>query len=449
VAKESLFTQWQLVSVMGRVNYSYKGKYLLQASVRSDGSSRLAPGNQWTTFPGVSVGWRMSDEGFMSALPVMNELKLRASYGKVGNTSVPVNAFEGKLARTIYSWDETPALGYGLSEIPSPALTWETTATANVAIDFGLFESRLQGTIEYYQSNTDNLLLRRNLPGSSGYANIFENIGATQTNGFEISLNGTILDLASGLKWTADFNIARYKEQIIDLAQRDANGNKIDDTGNGWFIGQPLRVYYQYNKIGIWQANEVDLATSMDAAYPGEIKVEDLDGDGRITPADRKILGSDVPGCYGGFNNRLQFKGFDLSVFLYYRLNFMVDSRFEDSQATMQGRYNNYKVDYWTINNPTDAYPRPNKNQEFPQRRETLRYRDAGFVKLRNITLGYNFPAMITQRLGMNNLRVFVTGQNLMAWSKYKIFDPETVNQIETGDIPPSKLFMGGLNIGF
>jgi hypothetical protein len=210
-----------------------------------------------------------------------------------------------------------------------------------------------------------------------------------------------------------------------------------------------LRVYYQYNKIGIWQANEVDLATSMDAAYPGEIKVEDLDGDGRITPADRKILGSDVPGCYGGFNNRLQFKGFDLSVFLYYRLNFMVDSRFEDSQATMQGRYNNYKVDYWTINNPTDAYPRPNKNQEFPQRRETLRYRDAGFVKLRNITLGYNFPAMITQRLGMNNLRVFVTGQNLMAWSKYKIFDPETVNQIETGDIPPSKLFMGGLNIGF
>jgi TonB-linked SusC/RagA family outer membrane protein len=449
VSKESLFRGWQLVSFMARVNYSYRGKYLLQMSMRNDGSSRLAPGKQNTYFPGVSLGWRLSDESFMQAIPVLNELKLRASYGVVGNTAVEPNSTPGRLRSTQYSWDEVGGLGLGLSEIPNPNLTWEKSATINAGIDFGLFESRVSGSLEYYVTNTTDLLLRQNLPGSNGYAFILANIGATRTSGFEASLNATILDMPNGFKWSTDFNIAGYKEEIVDLAQRDAQGNKTDDTGNSWFIGYPIRVYYQYNKVGIWQANEVEQARTMDQAFPGEIKVEDWDGDGKITPNDRRILGSDVPKAYGGLTNRFSFKGIDLTAFLYYRLGFMIDSRFEDSQATMQGRYNNLNVDYWTIDNPTNAYPRPNKNQEFPQRRETLRYREGGFVKLRNVTLGYNFPSSITSRLGMSALRVYVTGQNLFAWSEYKVWDPETVNQVETGDIPPPKLMLGGLNITF
>jgi TonB-linked SusC/RagA family outer membrane protein len=449
VSKESLLKQWQLASFMGRLNYAYRGKYLFQVSMRSDGSSRLAPATRWTNFPGISAGWRVSDESFMQAIPVLNEFKLRGSYGVVGNTSVDPNSVPGRLQLTNYSWDETSALGLALEQIANPKLTWEKSATINLGVDFGLFESRLSGSFEYFVTNTTDLLLRQNLPGSNGYAFILNNVGATRTNGFEVNLTGTILDLPNGFKWNADFNVASYKEQIVDLAQRDSQGNKIDDTGNSWFIGYPIRVYYQYNKIGIWQANEAEQARTTDQAFPGEIKVEDWDGDGRITPADRRILGSDVPKAYGGFTNRISFKGIDLSAFLYYRLGFMIDSRFEDSQATMQGRYNNLNVDYWTIDNPTNAYPRPNKNQEFPQRRETLRYREGGFVKLRNVTLGYNFPRTITDRLGMTNLRIYFTGQNLFAWSKYKVWDPETVNQVETGDIPPPKLMLGGLNITF
>ncbi|HZY81282.1 MAG TPA: SusC/RagA family TonB-linked outer membrane protein, partial [Cyclobacteriaceae bacterium] len=449
VAKESLYRAWQLASFMGRVNYSYRGKYLVQVSLRSDGSSRLAPATRWTNFPGVSLGWRVSDENFMQSIPVINELKLRGSYGVVGNTSVEPNTVPGKLQITPYSWDEASAMGLALLEIPNPALTWEKSATINLGADFGLFESRLNGSFEYFVTNTTDLLLKRNLPLSTGYEFQFANIGATRTNGFEVNLNATILDRPNGFRWSADMNVAHYKEQIVDLAQRNAAGEKVDDTGNSWFIGYPIKVYYQYNKIGIWQANEVEQAKAMDQAYPGEIKVEDWDGDGRITPADRRILGTDVPKAYGGLTNRFSFKGIDLSAMLYYRLGFMIDSRFEDSQATMQGRYNNLNVDYWTIDNPTNAYPRPNKNQEFPQRRETLRYRQGGFVKLRNVQLGYNFPRTITERLGMTSLRVYVTGQNLFAWSEYKVWDPETVNQVETGDIPPPKLMLGGLNITF
>ena len=449
VAKESLWRQWALASFMGRINYAYRGRYLLQVSMRSDGSSRLAPATRWTNFPGLSAGWRVSDEPFMANVPVLNELKLRGSFGVVGNTSVDPYSTQGKLQITPYSWDESSALGLALLDLPNPALTWEKSATTNIGVDFGLFQSRVSGSFEYFVTNTTDLLLRQNLPTSNGYASILKNVGATKTAGFEVNVSGAILDLPSGFKWNADFNLAHYKEQIVDLAQRDANGNKADDTGNSWFIGYPIKVYYQYNKVGIWQKDQLEAAQKMDKAYPGEIKVEDYDGDGVITPADRRILGSDVPKVYGGLTNRFSFKGIDLSVFFYYRLGFMIDSRFEDSQATMQARYNNLNVDYWTIDNPTDAYPRPNKNQEFPQRRETLRYRQGGFIKLRNITIGYNLPKGLVERMGMTNLRLYVTGQNLIAWSKYKVWDPETVNQVETGDIPPPKLMLGGINITF
>ena len=385
----------------------------------------------------------------MQGISVVNDLKLRASYGVVGNTSIEPNISPGRLVGTQYSWDEVPALGFALEQIPNPKLTWEKSASINLGVDFGLFQSRVNGSLEVYQTNTTDLLLRQNLPPTTGYGFILNNIGATRTRGFEVNVNGTIIDMPNGFKWSADFNIARYKEEIVDLAQTDPAGNKSDDTGNSWFIGYPIKVYYQWNKIGIWQADEVEKAKTMDGAFPGDIKVEDWDGDGVISPADRRILGTDVPKAYGGLNNRFSFKGIDLSVFIYYRLGFMIDSRFEDSQATMQSRYNNLNVDYWTIDNPTNAYPRPNRNQEFPQRRETLRYREGGFVKLRNVTLGYNFPSSITSRLGMTSLRVYATGQNLVAWSKYKVWDPETVNQVETGDIPPTRLLLGGLQITF
>ena len=167
-----------------------------------------------------------------------------------------------------------------------------------MGLDFGLFNGRLSGTFDYYVTNTTDLLLRRNLPASSGYDQILSNIGATRTSGIELTLNGNIITTPS-FKWDADFNVASYKEEIVDLAARDANGNKVSDPGNAWFIGQPIRVFFDYQKIGIWQKNETGEATALMQAYPGEIKIKDQDGDGKITPNDRIVLGSDVPSAFG------------------------------------------------------------------------------------------------------------------------------------------------------
>ncbi len=185
------------------------------------------------------------------------------------------------------------------------------------------------------------------------------------------------------------------------------------------------------------------------AAFPGEIKVQDTNKDGVITPADRLVLGSDIPSAYGGLNNRLSYKGFDFSFFLYYRLGFMLNSQFSADQATMQGRYNNLAVDYWTIDNPTNSYPRPNRVQESPNYVSTLRYQDGGFVKLRTITLGYSLPSSFLSRYGISSFRVYVSGQNLFAWSNYTLFDPETASGLGAGSIPSNKVFLGGINLTF
>ena len=448
-AVRSRYEQWSLASWMGRVNYTFNGKYMLQATIRTDGSSRLATGKKWTTFPGLSAGWRIKDEGFMSGAGFVSDLKLRASYGVVGNTSIDPYKTAGVLAKSIYSWDEANAAGFSLSEISNPNLGWEKSATVDVGLDFGFFNGRLSGTFDIYTTNTTDLLLRRNLPATTGYNLVLANIGATKTNGFELTLNANIISSPGGFKWDADFNIAHYQEQIVDLAQRDANGNKTSDTGNAWFIGQPIRVFYDYQKIGIWQKTEVDAAKTMMGAFPGEIKLQDTDGSGTVTPADRQVLGNDIPSAYGGLNNRLSFKGFDFAFFLYYRLGYTLDSRFHSDQATMQARYNNLNIDYWTIDNPSNDYPRPNKNQENPQFASTLRYKDGGFVKLRTITLGYTLPATVLSKLGLTSLRVYVSAQNPLVWSSYKLFDPESINQIDAGDVPSNKLFLGGINLTF
>jgi TonB-linked SusC/RagA family outer membrane protein len=444
------FQEFQLLSYMARVNYAFKGKYLLQASMRWDGSSRLAEGNKWNSFPGVSVGWRIKDEGFLSGVDWLTELKLRASYGKVGNTSVAPYQTQGTLANTFYDWNNVDARGFRLNLIASKDLSWEISESIDAGIDFAFFNGRLNGYVDYYRTSTGtSLLLRRQLPPTSGYSFILQNVGGTETRGFEVTLNSTIIDRPNGLKWEAEFNLGSLKEKIVDLALKGPNGEKVNDVGNGWFIGQPIRVFYDLNKIGIWQADEVEEA-DVYKQFPGEIKVEDVNGDGKITlNDDRKVLGNDVPKAYGGLKNKLSFKGFDLEVFLYYRLGFMINSEFNNGQATMQGRYNNLAVDYWTINNPTNEYPRPNKNQENITYGSSLNYVDGGFVKLRNVTLGYKLPESIASRLKMTKLRVFVSGQNLETWSDYKLFDPERAGNVTSGAMPSNRMFLGGIEISF
>ena len=441
--------EWSLASVMGRVNYSFRDKYLFQVSLRADGSSRLADGNKWEYFPGISAGWRIIDEDFMADQGLLSELKLRASYGEVGNTSIDPYQTWGRLRRTTYAWDESPAFGYGLEEIPNADLGWEVSKTIDIGLDFGLFEGRLSGSFDWYQTNTEDLLLARNLPYTSGYQSILQNIGSTKTTGVELGINANVIDNGS-FTWDINFNITSYSEEITELALRDENGNSIDDTGNRWFIGEPIRVFFDYRKIGIWQSNEVDMARDMENKVPGEIKLQDLDGDGVITPDDRTIIGTDIPDFTGGITNRLGFAGFDLSFFFYFKQGHTIDSRFHDSNNSLFARYNNLDVDYWTIDNPTDAYPRPNQNQERPRDDDTMRYFDGSFIKLRNVTLGYKLPSSITDRLGMSSLRIYASAQNSWFGAKYDTWDPEIdEDDIESGNIPTSKLFLLGVNVKF
>ena len=437
-------SRWQLASFMGRVNYNINGKYLLQASLRADGSSRLAEGNKWNYFPGLSIGWRLGDEGIFDNATWIDDLKLRASYGEVGNTAVSPYSTQGALARTVYAWDENPAFGFALNNIPNPNLSWEVSKTINLGVDFDILSGRFNGSVEVYRTNTQSLLLARNLPPTSGYNSILQNIGATQTRGAEFTLGANILTNPSGLQWSVDFNISRYNEEITELALKDEEGNPIDDVGNGWFIGQPINVFYDYNKIGIWQANEVDMADAMENKVPGEIRLEDIDGDGVITPADRVILGSDIPDYFGGITNRFEYRGLDLTIFFFFRQGQMISSPFHAGNNSLFARYNNLDVDYWTIDNPTNANPRPNENQESPRNGSTLTYFDGSFVKLRNVQLGYNLPDNITSRIGLANLRFYVSGQNLWFSSEYDSYDPETQDII-----PANKIILGGLRATF
>jgi TonB-linked SusC/RagA family outer membrane protein len=450
---ESRLTEWSLASFMGRVNYEIAGKYMIQATLRADGSSRLS-GNKWNYFPGLSVGWQIGDDLF-STVSWLSSLKLRASYGEVGNTSVNPYQTAGRLTRRVYSFGEANAFGFGLNEIPNPDLNWEVSKTIDVGMDFDIMNGRFSGSLDVYRTNTSDILLQRQLPPTSGYTSVLQNVGSTQTTGIELGLSANIVN-TQNFSWSIDWNISSYREEITELALKDANGNPTDDIGNGWFIGQPIRVWFDYENIGIYSTAEADLANTAEQKVPGEIKLKDQNGDGVITPDDRKIIGTDVPDFFGGITTNFAYKGFDLSAFFYYRQGQTIYSNFHVGNNSLFARYNNLNVDYWTINNQDARFPRPNQNQEFTRNNTTMGYFDGSYIKLRNVNLGYTFPNSITEKLKMSNLRLYVSGQNLWFITKYDTFDPE-VDDPDTGDLPslgsgttPStRIFLFGLRANF
>jgi TonB-linked SusC/RagA family outer membrane protein len=441
-------SEWQLQSYMGRVNYNIDGKYLFQASLRADGSSRLAEGNKWAYFPGVSIGWRMLED-IAPDSATFDEFKLRASYGEVGNTAIDPYQTQGALARTVYAWNETPAFGYRLNDIPNPNLGWEISKTIDVGFDYSLLDGRISGAFDYYVTNTTDLLLARNLPYTSGYTSVFQNVGATKTNGVEFNVNASLIE-TDKFAWDLNLNVSGYNEKIVELALKDENGIPLDDTGNNWFIGQPIRVFFDYTKSGIWQLNEADQAAAVQGTDPGQIKLADIDGDGKITPADRSVIGTDVPDYFGGITNTFTYGNFDLSAFFYFRQGHMIRSSFHQGNANGQFRYNHLDVDYWTPTNPTNEYPRPNFTQERPENGSTLEYFDGSYVKLRNVTLGYNFESATASKFGMTSLRAYVQGQNLWFSSEYDTFDPEVGEAtLGSGTTPSSKLIAFGIRAAF
>ncbi|WP_435357005.1 SusC/RagA family TonB-linked outer membrane protein [Emticicia sp. SJ17W-69] len=457
-------TEWTINSYMARINYDFNDKYLLTATMRRDGSSRFGENTKYGNFPGIALGWNISNEAFMKQIPWLDLLKLRAGWGKVGNQGVSPYQTQGLLSRTAYAWGNTAAYGYRPNTIGNPDLKWETSATANIGLDFSFLRGKIQGSLELYETNTTDLLLSDQLPGSIGFSAVTRNVGQTRNKGIELGFTTVNVNSPSGFKWTTDFTFTKNKEEIVSLY----NG-KVDDLGNRWFIGQPLNSFYDYKKIGIWQLDEKEQAAKFypgDKANPlgagvGQVKVQDTNGDGVITAADRVLLGSDIPNFSAGFTTRFTYKGFDLSAFLFGRFGNMIVSGFHQNNNALAGRYQQIKVDYWTPNNPTNEFPRPFSTQEFPQYNTTLIYFDGTFIKLRNINFGYTFPQSVAKKLGMESLRIFSSIQQPKIWSEYRSkyngIDPEATitssgtgtTNVGSGVTPATSVTTFGLNIRF
>ena len=501
------FNYWQsgLMSWMGRVMYSYDNKYMLSVALRSDASSRLAKGHQWHTYPAVSAGWNIARESFMEDLTWIDNLKLRVGYGETSNQSInPYSTLGGLAVRNYNFGDGTNyKAGYYVNALPNPELGWEYSKTWNFGLDFSLFNGRLSGSFEYYIQKTKDILLDVSLPSTSGVSSFTGNIGNTQNKGFEFTLNGIIIDNKNGWNWEAGINLYANRNKLTKLTGTepivlsDGTVQEERDVANRWFVGYPIDVIYDYEYDGIWNKEdvyEVTLAdgtktTNLAILEPGgdigmiKVKYNDdvLDANGvptrQIGDDDRRIQSME-PDLLGGFNTTVGYKGFDLTVIGAFQIGGKLISAIHSGNGylnMLDGRRNNIDVDYWTEENTGAKYPRPNgiRSGDNPKYASTLGYFDAGYLKVRAITLGYNFENIkAVKDLGISRLRLYATIQNpfvlFSPFNNESGLDPETnswANQntavayseysgkhkmpIVGYNTPATRNFMFGLNVTF
>lgn len=447
-------TERSMNSYMGRINYGYRGKYFLDAFVRWDGASQLADGHKWDVFPSASVAWRIDQEDFMRNMPWFSQLKARLGVGNVGNAAISPYSTLGAVQTLYYTWGPTVEAGYVSSDpssaspvtMPNPQLGWEHTRQYNLGLDFGLFKGRINGTIDLYASRTTDLLMNRSILSVTGYTRTYDNVGVTANRGIDISLN-TINIQKPGFTWSTELTFAASKDRIVELAQ-----GKIDDINNNWYIDKPIRIYYDYVREGIWQNTPADLAemekfnaniASANSKFkPGMIKVTDLNGDYKIDANnDRRIVGQELPKWNAGMNNEFSYKNWTLNFFIFSRWGFNIRT----GQESLQGRFSQRVVDYWTPDNPTNAYPAPNYGSFGGDAYgSSMNTQDGSFIKIRNISLAYNLPQSIGEKFKVTNARIYVQALNPgLIYSKIDWIDPDL------GGNTFNRGYVLGVNLGF
>lgn len=444
------YAKSSLMSFMGRAMYTFDNRYMLTMTMRRDGSSRLAPGHKWHAYPAISAGWNIHNEKFMSAVPWINQLKLRLGYGQTSNQAVDPYKTLGLLSTRPYNFDTQFLTGYYMSELPNPSLGWEFSKTYNYGLDFGLFNNRVSGTMEYYVQNTDNILLRVGLPPTNGGGSYMANIGKTQNKGFELSLNGAVIDNENGWKWDVGVNLYANRNKLVELT----SGSQRDE-GNQWFVGHPIDVIFDYKKIGLWQADDPYRDILEPGGNLGMIKVEytgEYDENGvptrAIGAADRQIINIQ-PNFLGGFNTRLAYKNVDLNVVGTFQNGGTLISSLYGSTGylnqlnTRAG--NNVSVEYWREDRTDAKYPKPGGIQsgDNPKYGSTLGYFDASYLKVRTITMGYNFKQKWVERMGIGRLRLYATVEN-----PFVLFSPyhkESGGDPEPNSYGDENVAVGGL----
>ena len=452
----SSYTKTTMQSYFGRVNYSYKSKYLLAASLRADGSSVLAKGHKWGYFPSVAVAWRVSDENFMeSTRDWLDNLKLRASWGSTGNAGISayqtlpmVNADN----QIYYEFGSGVTTGRIPTTLGNENLTWETTTSYNFGVDFGFWGNRIYGSADFYINKTKDLLYAQSLPLSSVYSHVLSNIGKTKGHGFEIQIGGVPVR-TKNFNWDTTLSVSTAKDEIVELS----NGLEKNINGRtGQIVGQPLNIYYYYEADGCWGVGEFETyKADWEASHPGktldfpeansttgDVKIVDRNDDGKITDDDKRVYDRS-PKCILGWNNTLTYKDFSLSFLVYARLGGWMEYG-----LYQQFRYDNANwadLDYWTPENQGARFPTPGLTKQNTYAASTF-YEKSSYIKIKDITLSYNLPKTWISKIGMSNLRVYGSMKNFFTFSSVDKYDPE-----RDGDIsfPLTKQLVFGVNIEF
>ncbi len=442
------YSKRAMLSFLARIRYNLKDRYLFTLAMRIDGSSVFGKNNKYGYFPSGAFAWRIDKEEWMDGSKSwLNNLKLRLSYGQVGNQGISPYTTLG-LTDVYYSeFDGKPAVGYlPGGTLHNPDLRWETSSSANIGLDFGFLKDRINGSIEVYDTRTSDLLVAKTLNQSLGYSNQLVNLGMVENKGIEIALN-TVPVSVKDFSWNLNFTWAKNDNRIRKInGELDENGKPKNDVNNNWFIGEPSNVYYDYAFDGIWQLND-DIANShMPEATPGAIKLKDTDGDGKITEGDRVIMKRD-PDWIGSISTGLYFKGFDLTADLYvsyggYLYNPYLTSFNQGGDLT--GKRNGIRRNYWTTNNPSNETPAPNMTQS-PAYINSLGYQDATYVRLRNVTLGYTFPQELISRVKMSSLRLYFSFTNPWTWTEVLGYGPEQ----NPGSYPEPRTCLFGVKVSF
>lgn len=454
------YIQNQTMSYAFRANYSYLGKYLLTLSNRWDGASRLSAENKWAMFPSVAAAWRVSDENWFNIAKV-DDFKIRLSYGQTGNSGIsPYGTQSGLTSYSNAGFQDQGFTYYAYNTlIGNRDLGWERSASWNLGADLRLFANRINLVVDLYDTKTTDILLPRTLPTSMGSGNntpfqIYQNIGSSRNRGVEVVLNTKNIDKT--FKWNSDFTFGANKEEILDLVDgRDIIGATTRET-ESLLIGRPLQSFYTFKRLGIWQAHEAEEAATYfkDAAktqpfQPGDIKLADLNGDHVIDDLnDVTYIGTTSPRWTLGFNNNFSYKNFDLNVYAIARWGQMMEYDFTASYDPQgQGNHPAY-LDYWTEENPSNDFPRPNLTNFYNYLGyQSFSYIDGSYIKLKTVTVGYRLPKSFTDRAGLNGARLYLSGNNLFSWAKSDFVQNYDAERGGSAKSPLLRQFVFGINL--
>jgi len=451
----------KLVSYLGRMNYGYAGKYLLTLTGRYDGSSRFSENHKYGFFPSGALGWRVSEESFMKNIRAISNLKLRGSYGLSGNQAIGNYQTLGQLSNTNVRLNNALITGYYLSLLENKNLKWETTAQFDLGLDLGLFNGRIEFTVDYYDKRTTDLLLNVNLPTSSGYSTVLQNVGAVGNKGYEFLMSTK--NLTGAFTWNSTLTISHNRTKILDLG-KDARGNPVTykevGSGGNWFpmiLGQSMQQLFGYKVLGVYQTDAEAVSNGEPNKRAGDYKFQTTPGG--VLPNDNRVLLSRFePKFTFGFNNSFAYKNFSLSVLLVGSYGNDVANEFRKYNITLNGLWAPTQEAYdnrWRPGTGSNKYDRPqaaNSGSSIRDYANSLWLENGSYLRVRDITLAYDFKSAFLKAIKLSSLQVYVSGQNLFTVTQYKGYDPEVANSFngwDRGSYPSSKAVTAGVKANF